>query len=306
MRILTRQRGVLIAVITVMLVIAGCTVDTSYNDAINIIEPEQVIAEMANGNVVLVDARNAERYNVGHAEGAINLSPDLLNGDGPVKAMLAEKEKVEAVLGAYGISNDSAVYIYDENSGVYAGRVWWSLKVYGHENVKIINGGTDGLLAAGINATAELPTVEAKEYTAKALDTSLYATLEDVQAAIEDDSIKIIDVRSRQEFDEGAIPTAILYSHSNNCYADGTFKSAEAIYMNYHDLEYLDQRLEREDEIILYCKSSFRATQTLALLQEAGFENVKVYDGAWLEWQVKDMPAAEPETPAQPTTQDAS
>lgn len=301
MKVLTKNRGVLFVLIAMMIVVAGCAIDTSYTDATNIVEADQVIAEMGNSNVVIIDARDAEGYGKGHISGAINLPASLLNGDGPVKAMLADQEKVEAVLGAYGISNDSIVYVYDDSNGVYAGRVWWSLKVYGHENVKIVNGGAGALADAGAEGTKDLPKVEATSYSAKALDTSLYATIDDVQMAIEDDSVTILDVRSRSEFDEGAIPTAILYSHSNNCYSDNTFKSAKDIYMNYNDLG-----LEREDSIILYCKSSFRATQTLALLQEAGFNNVKVYDGAWLEWQVKDMPAAEPETPAQPTTQDAS
>ena len=98
---------------------------------------------------------------------------------------------------------------------------------------------------------------------------------------------------------QGVCSFAINYTE--NLYKDGAFKSKRTIELNYKDLG-----LNKDDEIILYCKSSFRATQTAALLMEAGFEKVKVYDGAWLEWQNQGMPKKESAPKVVPTEQDAS
>jgi thiosulfate/3-mercaptopyruvate sulfurtransferase len=152
--------------------------------------------------------------------------------------------------------------------------------------------------------TAEATELAPTTYTAKEADLSTYVSMDDVLAVVEDEntSVRIIDTRSQAEHAEGTIPGSILYPHTNNTEEDGTFKSPWTIY-----LDYQDKGFEREDEIIVYCKSSVRATQTLLLLQEAGYTNVKVYDGAWLEWSTKDAPQVEQETPAAtPSAGDAS
>ncbi len=92
-----------------------------------------------------------------------------------------------------------------------------------------------------------------------------------------------------------------MYPHTKNLYSDGTFKSARDTYLDYNDLG-----ISKTEPVILYCKSSYRATQTLLLMEEAGYENVKVYDGAWLEWSTKDMPKAEKVETTTPSSQDAS
>ena len=216
--------------------------------------------------------------------------------------MLAPKETIETVLSAKGISNTSKIYIYDNNGGVFAGRLWWVLKVYGHETVKVINNGEKAIVNAGLNLTLDVPSVESSTYVAKDAKSEMIATIDEVLSVVEGTSkATIVDVRSKAEFDEGAIPTAILYPHTKNLYTDGSFKSSRDTYIDYHDLG-----LERDEAIILYCKTSFRATQTLLVLEEAGFTNVKVYDGAWSEWSVKDVPKAETQESVTPSAGDGS
>ncbi|MBN2899372.1 MAG: sulfurtransferase [Clostridia bacterium] len=295
--------SIMTLLLIVSLLMAGCVNDTSYSGTMNIVEATQVVSAYGNSDAVIIDARGQEAYDKGHFENALCLAPSDLVVDKPVAATLAPKAKVERELSKLGIEKDDTLYVYDDNSGVNAGRVWWTLKVYGHENVMIVNGGTDALLKAGLEPTKALPMVTESAYEAEEADMTLIAGYDEVKAVTEDEnsSVKIIDVRSIAEYEAGNIPGAILYPHTDNLYKDGTFKSARDIY-----LFYSDKGIERDDALILYCKSSFRATQALAVLQEAGYENVKVYDGAWLEWSSMGGPTESQLDKAPVTVQDGS
>lgn len=286
---------------SVLLVAVSCN-QTEYKDSDNIIEASELEALLTQDDTVVIDARSLEDYAKGHLEGAIHLEPSELTITEPVPGLLAPKETIEKVLGEKGISNSSKVYIYDNNGGVYAGRLWWVLTVYGHEQVKVVNNGEKAIVDAGLKLTLDIPAVTATTYVAKEVNEEMIATIDEVLSVVEG-TVKatIIDVRSKAEYDEGAVPTAILYPHTKNLYADGSFKSSRDTYLDYHDLG-----LERDEAIILYCKTSFRATQTLLVLEEAGFTNVKVYDGAWSEWSVKDVPKAETQESVTPSASDGS
>ncbi|MDM8534761.1 rhodanese-like domain-containing protein [Clostridiaceae bacterium HSG29] len=288
------------------LVFAACSTNTSYDESMNFVEASEVKEVYLNmeDNIQVIDARNEEAYSKGHLKNAIHLSPSQIVVAEPVAATIAPKNIVEEVLGNAGINKDTMLYIYDDKGGVYAGRVWWTLKVYGHENVKIINNGTTALEKLGLEMSIEKPEIEKTTYQAKDADESYLASFDKVKDfsdnADEFENVKLIDVRSIAEFEEGYIKNAILYPHTNNYYSDGTFKSSRDSFLFYSDLG-----LKKDDEIMLYCKSSYRASLVMAILDEAGFENVKVYDGAYLEWQEKESPTVEVEV-APITSQDAS
>lgn len=283
----TKQKKYLmvLSILFVALMLVSC-VKTDYSGGNNIIEPSEVKNEIGKENVIIVDARSTEDYNKGHIKGAIHLEPSELSTSTPIPGMLRSKDDVEKVLSSKGISNDSILYVYDNNGGVFASRVWWTLKGYGHENIKVINNGEKGLVSENIELSLEEPNLSETSYSATDFQANMIIDLEEMKKITSDENsqVTIIDVRSTAEFDEGAIPKAILYPHTKNLYTDGAFKSANNIYLSYNDIG-----LERDDVIILYCKTSFRATQTALLLQEAGFTNVKVYDGAWEEWS-KEFP----------------
>ena len=299
-----RQKRSLAAVLVlvVALIVTGCVSQTTYEGAGNIVEPKTVGEMMSSSDVVVVDARDPESFERGHLDGAISLPPSLLTISEPVGGLVASKEAFEKVMADHGIANESTVFVYDDKGGVYASRLWWVMKLYGHEDVRVINQGARGLELAGLVMSAAKPVVTPATYVAQDADSTMLASLDEVMAIGSGDSnARLIDVRSRAEFDEGAIPGAKLYAHTENLYPDGSFKSGRTIELNYKDLGFA-----KDDEIILYCKSSFRATQTAALLLEAGYSNVKVYDGAWLEWQNQGMPSEEKSPEVAPTDQDAS
>lgn len=294
----------LILVLAAMIVFVACSIDTKYDEnSMNIIEPVQVGQELGSPGVVVIDARDKDKYEKGHLNGAISITANELSENTPVKGMIAPKKTFERILSKNGIKNDDKVYIYDDSNGIYSARIWWVFKYYGHENVKIINQGSRGLELEGLEMSASIPTIEKSDYKVSEKKEIFMASIDDVKAQVDEaqENVILLDVRTRAEFDEGAIPGAINYSHTNNCYKDGTFKSKQDIYLNYTDLG-----IDVEDTVYVYCKSSVRAAQTAALMMEAGFKNVKVYDGAWLEWQYKGMPTTGAEEKVVPTVQDAS
>jgi len=296
----TKKKIVLLVTLLFGILLVGCN-NTNYSNSNNIAEVAKLKEALNQSNTIVIDSRSAQDYAKGHLKGSISLTADELTINEPVNAMLAPKEQIEKVLSAKGISNDSNIFIYDNSGGVYSSRVWWTLKLYGHENVKVINNGEKAIVENDFELSLDVPSLPATNYTAKDVNSLPIATIDDVKKAIDEETTSIIDVRSRSEYDEGAIPSAILYPHTKNLYADGSFKSGRDTYLNYNDLG-----LKRDESIILYCKSSFRAAQTALLLEEAGYTDVKVYDGAWLEWSTKDMPKQEKEKTAPVTSQDAS
>ncbi len=296
------RKGVLFTLVAVLLFASVGCVKTEYTESDNIIEASELGQLLSKDNVIVIDARSEEDYLKGHLEGAIHLTTSELSVSEPVPGLIAPKEQVETVLGQKGIQPESKVYIYDNKNGIYAGRIWWVMKVYGHEHVKVINGGDTAIVKEGLALTQDIPEVTPTQYVVQNVNTSLNATIEQVLEVVEGvDDGKLLDVRSVSEHAEGTIPTSILYPHTKNVYVDGTFKSPRDIYNDYSDLG-----LKRDDKIIVYCKSSVRAAQTALLLEEAGFENVLVYDGAWLEWSTKDVPKEESTEVVTPSAADGS
>ncbi|MDH8679552.1 rhodanese-like domain-containing protein [Fusibacter bizertensis] len=285
---MTKRQLRILAMIVIMaslLALTACGIDTTYPGDLNVIEATAAIDALnANPKVIVIDARGEEAYNNGHLEGAICLSPLALVAESPIPMTLIDKTGFESIMSANGIANDSIVYIYDDNGGVNAGRIWWTMKVYGHDQVMLINGGASELVKAKGKLTADATKLSETSYNASEANTNMIATFDEVSTFAETpvEGVKLLDVRSAAEYAEGYIPGAILYPHTKNLYKDGTFMSSRDL-----GLFYKDAGFEKSDTIIVYCKSSFRATQTVALLQEAGYTNLKVYDGAWIEWSSK-------------------
>lgn len=300
---LSKKRLVSVGLLILLLagLLVGCLAN-DYSQGEEIVEASAIKPLLTDAQVIVIDARDAEAYAKGHLKGAVSIPPALLSVEEPVPGLIASKERVEAVLSEKGIANSSKLYIYDNKGGIYASRVWWVLKVYGHEAVFVINDGEDAIVASGLELSAEVPKLPATQYVAKEADMTLLATKEDVKAAIDGlKPAKILDVRSQAEFDEGAIPTATLYPHTKNLFEDGTFRPTSHIMLNYKDLGFA-----KDEPIIIYCKTSVRATQTMLLLREAGYSNLRVYDGAWLEWSASEAPADKPAEEVVPTELDAS
>ncbi len=262
--------------------LVGCSTYTSgSNTGTEILEANNAIKFADDKDVVFVDMQSRETYDKTHMNGAVNIVLADIVDSTTIPNMLPAKETIEKVLGNAGIKNDMTIIVYDDNNNMDAARFWWTMKVYGHEKVKVVSGGIKALKAAGANLNADKPVKFAETYTAKDANKSMIATMEDVRNQVNnpDKNVVLLDTRTQQEYDAGTIPSSILINYIDNNYADGRYKSIQDIKMMY-----LDKKIKPDNTVIMYCKTSVRGAETYLALYNAGFRNLKLYDGAWSQW----------------------
>jgi thiosulfate/3-mercaptopyruvate sulfurtransferase len=205
------------------------------------------------------------------------------------------KAKLESLLGRSGITPQTTIVLYGDNNNWFAAWAFWQLKVYGHQDVRIMNGGRKKWLAEGreLDTTKSAPT--ATTYAAQAPDFSIRAYLPGVQSDYKRSDTVLVDVRSPQEFTGeilappglpetcqrgGHIPGAKSIPWGKACNEDGTFKSTEDLLALYGS-----QGVTADKNVIAYCRIGERSSHTWFVLKYLlGFQNVKNYDGSWTEW----------------------
>jgi thiosulfate/3-mercaptopyruvate sulfurtransferase len=295
-----------IMLLSLAILTVGCGTSNSSQE---IIEAKQALELLKKDKVVIVSTEVPQTgvYVKEHVKDAVNIElTDVLINE-PIPNMLAPKEQIEKVMGGLGISNTTTVILYDTNNNMDASRVWWTLKVYGHENVKVVSGGLEALKKAGAEITSDVPVVSATKYEAKEKNNEMIAGIDDVKAQVAsaDKNTVLLDTRSQKEYDAGTIPGSVLLDYINNNYNDGTYKSVENI-----KIQYIEKDINPKNNVIMFCKTSIRGAQTYLALYNAGYRNLKLYDGAWVEWSsngslpvqkldVNDKTAAPTPAPAQ-------
>lgn len=274
----------LLAILLALILIAAAGCDRSDYAASDqiIIEAKDLPGYMGKAGTVILDMQSPEAYGQGHVAGAVNYPVSNILVSLPVPNSLASRRKVGASLGAAGVGNDSLVVIYDEGESLNAPRLWWTLLVYGHDKVRVVNGGLPAIKAAGIAMTGDVPEITPGEFETTDNRKPYLATMRDVRKQVDDPDPKtvLLDVRTDKEFrEEGKIPGSVMMDHMKNFYKDGTFLDTRATRINY-----IEQGIRAENNVIVYCRTSMRAASVFLRLWDAGYRNLKLYDGAWLEW----------------------
>jgi thiosulfate/3-mercaptopyruvate sulfurtransferase len=255
--------------------------------AADVIPANEAAKIMKKSDVIFVSVRSAADYEKVHIAGAVHVDLSTLYTDNPVPSVLNSSAEVAKVLGSKGISETKQIIIYDDGSGKNAGRMYWILDYMGAPNVQVLNGGMKAWRAARKPVTKNPTSVKAATFTPK-VDKSKLATTADVNKAIGSSSTVFIDARSAAEYNgtddsdlrKGHIPGSVNIEFSNVLNANGTLKSND-------DLQALfnNAGVTKDKTVIVYCKSSVRAGIVyLALRSNLAYPNVKVYDGAFLEW----------------------
>jgi thiosulfate/3-mercaptopyruvate sulfurtransferase len=252
--------------------------------------------------VTVVDVRSAEDYGLSHVKGAVNVPMSALTVAEPYANMLPEASKVEEVMGAVGITESDEILVYDAANNMQAARVQWTLNMYSNFNVRVISGGVEALKAQDVEFDSAKVEPEEAAYTAGDYQKSLIVNLDYLKSIINmpDENTVIIDTRSDEEYYAGTIPGSCHIEYVLNMYANGEYKSPRDIQSTY-----LAEGIKPDMKIILFCKTSVRAAQTYAALKDAGYKDVRIYDGAWLEYADKENPQP-PSENIIPTRQDAS
>lgn len=271
----------LVLMVSIALAVSGCGSANTGSPRGIIIDAKEAAGLIGQDGVVLVDMQTSYEYQENHIKGAVNIAREDITVNQPVPNMLAPKEKIEEVLGRNGIKNSSTVIIYDNTGNMDAARLWWTLMGYGHEKIKVVSGGLNALKGAGLTLTGEETKISLAVYTAQPFNSGILASMDEVKAQVYNPqkSVVILDTRTIEEYDEGRIPGAVLLDFNENNFPDGTYKPVQHI-----KIQYLEKGVKPDKTIIMYCKTSIRATQTALALYDAGYTNLKIYDGAWLEW----------------------
>ena len=210
-------------------------------------------------------------------------------------ATSCRRRSSKQLLGKSGIDNKTTIVLYGDNNNWFAAWAFWQLKVYGHDDVRIMDGGRKKWLAEGRDLSTEKPSFTATTYKAGAPDLSLRAFLPEVQQAVAGKKAALVDVRSPQEFTGeilappglpetcqrgGHIPGAKSIPWGKNCNDDGTFKSFDEL-----KALYAEKGITGDQPVIAYCRIGERSSLTwFAMKYLLGFDNVKNYDGSWTEW----------------------
>jgi thiosulfate/3-mercaptopyruvate sulfurtransferase len=247
------------------------------------------------GLVVVESDEDVLLYETGHIEGAVNIDWHTDLND-PVTRDYVDGAGFAKLVGGKGISRDSTVVIYGDKNNWWAAYALWVFTLFGHEDVRLLDGGRAKWEAEGRAYTTEVPSPAAVDYPVVERDDSEQRAYKDeVLAAI--GTVPLVDVRSPEEYvgdrttapaypeesalRAGHIPTAANVPWARAVADDGTFKTADELSAIYRD----EIGLKDGDDVIAYCRIGERSSHTWFVLTHLlGFPNVKNYDGSWTEW----------------------
>ncbi len=243
--------------------------------------------------VVEVDVDTAA-YNQGHIPGAVGWAWNTQLCD-TVRRDILSIEQFTDLMNNSGIGNNTTVILYGDNNNWFAAWAFWQMKMYGHKDVRIMNGGRKKWLAEARDLTTDAANIKATSgYQATGPDLTMRAFLPQVQKAV-GSGYGLVDVRSPQEFTGeilappglpetcqrgGHIPGASNIPWGKVCNEDGTFKSANELRQIY-----AAEGITSEKPVITYCRIGERSSHSWYVLKYLlGFPNIINYDGSWTEW----------------------
>lgn len=261
-----------------------------------VVSTEWVAREGVAPTVRLVEVDvDTTAFDSGHIPGAIgwNWRTDLQQH--PARD-IPTRQEWEALLSRSGIANDTRVILYGDNNNWFAAFAYWLFKLYGHENVQLMDGGRRKWADEGRPLTTEGSTYSAASYRAREPEQSLRALRDDVARSLQNANTALIDVRSPGEYSgellapenlpqEGAqrgghIPGAANVPWASAVTEDGTFKPIEEL-----RALYAGKGASADKTVVTYCRIGERSAHTWFVLRELlGYENVRNYDGSWTEW----------------------
>ncbi|MFJ1998802.1 sulfurtransferase [Streptomyces asiaticus] len=259
-----------------------------------LVDADWVQAHIDDPKVVLVEVdEDTSAYDKNHIKNAVRIDwkQDLQD---PVRRDFVDQEGFEKLLSEKGIANDDTVILYGGNNNWFAAYAYWYFKLYGHQDVKLLDGGRKKWELDSRDLVAEVPTRARTEYKAKPQDTSIRAFRDEVIDAI--GTKNLVDVRSPDEFSgkllapahlpqeqsqrPGHIPSSRNIPWSKNANDDGTFKSDDELRALYEN-----EGVDLSKDTIALCRIGERSSLTWFVLRELlGQPNVKNYDGSWTEY----------------------
>ncbi|WP_435099186.1 sulfurtransferase [Halarchaeum sp. P4] len=253
-----------------------------------IVSADWLDAHREDPDVVVVDVRDAWEYDgIGHIPGAVNIPFDTFRGGGE-EGMLPPEDEWATLLAEHGVSNDTTLVAYDDTHGVFAARFLVTALLYGHEDLHLLDGDYSAWMQ-GHETSTDSPDVEAGEYTVERPDDSPLVTIEEVEAALDDEDAVIVDTREPEEYAEGHIPGAV-----NLDWKEVVDEETRGLKPREEVQElFASKGVTPEKHVVLYCNTARRISHTFVVLRWLGYEDVAFYEGSLTEWKAEGRPLEE-------------
>ncbi len=270
--------------------------ENGYANPLSLVQTDWVTAHRGDPNVRLIEVDvDTTMYGTGHIPRAVGLDWRIDLQRHPVRD-IPDQEEWRSLLSRSGISNDDLVVLYGDNNNWFAAFAFWLFKLYGHADVRLMDGGRLKWIAEGRELTTDVPKAVPTKYVAQPPNRALRAFRDDVAAILGRLDIALVDVRSPKEYSgellapenlpqEGAqrgghIPGAQNVPWATAVSQDGTFKSASDLRAIYGG-----KGVNPDTATIAYCRIGERSAHTWFVLTELlGHSDVRNYDGSWTEW----------------------
>jgi thiosulfate/3-mercaptopyruvate sulfurtransferase len=260
-----------------------------------LVTTDWVAQNLDNPKVKLIEVDvDTNAYDEGHAPGAVGFNWTSQLQD-QTRRDIITKEGLEQLLSEAGVSNDDTVVLYGDNNNWFAAYAFWLLEMYGHKDVKLMDGGRKKWVEENRPTTKDVPKPAKSSYKAQAPKQELRAKRDQVLAALNNGKNALVDVRSPAEFNGeimappglaetaqrmGHIPGAANVPWAQAVREDGTFKSKEEL-----EQLYGTKGVTKDKDVIAYCRIGERSSHTwFALKHLLDYPNVKNYDGSWTEY----------------------
>ena len=261
-----------------------------------LVDADWVEAHLHDPKVRLIEVDvDTTAYEQGHIPGAVGFNWQKELQDQVVRAPVSQTQ-LEALLSRAGVSNDTTIVLYGDNNNWFAAWALWILKYYGHQDVRLLDGGRVKWVADKRELTTQVPSYAQTNYHTQASKEDIRAYRDYILTQLSKQGFALVDVRSPGEYSgellapanlpqEGAqrgghIPGAANIPWSQAVNADGTFKTADELRSLYGG-----KGVTSDKEVVAYCRIGERSSHTWYVLHFLlGYPNVRNYDGSWTEW----------------------
>ena len=236
-----------------------------------------------------------DEYDAGHIPGAVYVdwTLDIVDRENQIKAQVAQSDDFRGAMEAIGVGDDSNVVIVDHTGGHFATRLWWALRLYGHDRAAVLDGGFNKWTSEGKPLSTSAPSPQSVVFTPSTRP-DVRVEVDQLLASIADRSALIVDARDTGQYTgavwrgsrAGHIPGAVSIPAKSLVNADGTWKSTDEL-----DAILTAGGAGPDQPVIAYCNGGVTATAILFAMARTGRTAFANYDGSWNEWgERKDLP----------------
>ena len=265
-----------------------------------VVEPEALAPALNVNGMLLVDLRRPEQFRAGHLPGAVQLDyARLVGGEKPATGQLPGEERLSDALSGIGYESGRHVVAYDDEGGGHAARLLWTLHDLGHGGGSVLNGGFAGWAAEGLRVDSGASNSTRSHYRASLTGVAV-ADAEYIRTRLDDEDVVFLDARTPDEFagrDRRALRGGHIPGAVNLNWTD-TMDAAR--HRRLHSAPVLRDMLGArgitpDREVITYCQTHHRSSQSYVMLKSLGFPRVRGYPGSWAEWgNREDLPVEAP------------